>query len=243
MLKFLNTNSSVLNENIFSEKFAGKKVLVLGSGPSVNLVNWQNIEYDCIVTTTFFYLNDTIKSLKNITHVTLSEIIDFNDSRLHDFFKNNPNCTIALEPKLGRPFYSTEIFKKFEEQYRERLVYYNTEIDKKEGAAGRLTFFVMAFNPSELYYVGLDGKSKNHKNDPNNAFRVNIQGDADNYPYEEFVESHINMAKTLYKYSLHNNCKLYNLGEGFEFNCSTPYSQQYFPLNEKIKQKINNENK
>ena len=32
--------------------------------------------------------------------------------------------------------------------------------------------------------------------------------------------------------------KIYNLGEGFEFNCSTPYSKQYFPLSEEIKQII-----
>ena len=238
MLKFLETKSTTISEDIFSKKFTEKKVLVLGSGPSVNLVKWQNLEYDCIVTTTFFYLNDAVRSLKNITHVTLSEIVDFNDSRLHDFFQSNLDCTIALEPKLGRPFYSTEVFKKFEEQYRERLVYYNTEIDKKEGAAGRLTFFVMAFDPSKLYYVGIDGKSNNSSNDPNNAFRSHLKGDADGYSYNEFLDSHITMADVLYKRSLENNCKIYNLGEGFEFNCSTPYSQQYFPLSNKIKNLI-----
>jgi hypothetical protein len=238
MLKFLETKSTILSEDTFTSKFNNKKILVIGSGPSVNLVNWKNIDVDGVVTTTFFYLNDNIRNLKNITHVTLSEIIDFNDYRLHEFFQSNLDCTIALEPKIGRPFYSTDVFKKFEEQYHDRLVYYNTTVDKKEGAGGRLAFFVMAFNPSSLYYVGIDGKSPNPAKDPSNVFRTHVKGDTDNYDYNEFLESHILMAKTLHEYSIGNKCKLYNLGEGFDFNCSTQYSKQHFPLNKKIKQKI-----
>jgi hypothetical protein len=239
MLKFIETKSSVLSENTFADKFAGKRILVLGSGPSVKLTNWQNIHVDSIVTTTFFYLNNDVRLLNNITHITLSEIIDFNDSRLHDFLQRNPECTIALEPKVGRPFYNTDIFLRFQEQYKDRLVFYNTEIDNLEGVAGRLAFFVIAFSPAELFYVGIDGKSNNPINDPPNAFRTNIiDGDNGLHSYEKTMESHHNMADTLYKYSLHNQCKLYNLGEGFEFNCSTLYSKRYFPLTEEIKQII-----
>ena len=64
MLKFLETKSSTLSDNTFSEKFTGKKVLVIGAGPSVNSVYWENIEYDCIVTTTHFYLNDKFRNIK-----------------------------------------------------------------------------------------------------------------------------------------------------------------------------------
>lgn len=238
MLKFLETKSTSINQATFSNKFTGKRVLVVGSGPSVNLVNWRHIQYDCVVTTTFFYLNNEIRNLTNIQHITLSEIVDLADTNLHAFLKKNPECTIALEPKFGRPFYSTDAFRVFEAEYRERLIYYNTIVDKKEGAAGRLCFFVMSFNPAELYYVGIDGKSPTPIEDPQNAFRTHIQGDADGYDYREFLDSHTLMADTLYRYSLQNGCKLYNLGEGFAFNCSTAYSKLHFPLSDTIKEKI-----
>lgn len=241
MLKFLETKSSTLSDNTFSEKFTGKKVLVIGAGPSVNSVSWENIEYDSIVTTTHFYLNDKVRNLKNISHITLSEIIDFKDERLHSFLISNPSCTIAFEPVDGRPFYSSETFRLFEEQYRERLIYYNTTIGKKEGAAGRLTYFVMSFNPSELHYVGIDGKSKDSNKDPMGAFRK-VQGDTDGYSHDEFKDSHMNMADSLYKCSLLNGAKIYNLGEGFDFNCSSDYSKIHFPLTDQIKSKINREN-
>tara|TARA_Y100000593_G_C4286206_1_gene325615 strand:+ start:618 stop:1349 length:732 start_codon:yes stop_codon:yes gene_type:complete len=241
MLKYLESKSSTLTENTFSDKFTGKRVLLLGAGPSTDDVNWENLEYDCVVTTTHFYLNDEVRKLKNITHLTLSEIIDFNHPNLIEFLQNNPDCTLALEPKPGRPFYNTDLWKEFEEKYRDRLVYYNTKIDKFEGVAGRLGFFVMAFNPSELYYVGIDGYSKNFDKQPKNAFRKELTLDADGYleagRYNEFLDSNITFAKTLYEYSKLNKTKLYNLGEGFEYNMSSEISKKFFPLTQDILEK------
>jgi|TARA_R110000744_G_scaffold380138_1_gene499917 hypothetical protein len=239
MLKYLETKSTTLSENTLFNKFKDKKVLVMGSGNSINEVNWEALDYDCIATTTHFYLNDKIRKSKNITHVTLSEIIDFTHPNLIEFLENNPECTLALEPVWGRPFYNSDVWKNFESKYRDRLIYYNTEISKIEGAAGRLTYFVMAFNPSDLYYVGIDGHAKNRDDSPFNAFRPDKK-DHDNglHSYEKFSNSHINMAKVLYEYSKQNKTKLYNLGEGYNYNCSTPYSKEHFPLSKKIKNKI-----
>jgi len=238
MIKYLETNSTTLSSEIFIKKFSGKRILVMGSGPSLNERNWQNIEVDSICTTSFFYLNDEIRSLKNISHITLSEIIDFNDNRLISFLDKNTECTIALEPKPGRPFYNSDVFKRFESKYRERLVYYNTLIDKKEGVAGRLCFFVMTFHPSELYYIGIDGKSKDHKNDPPNAFRTNIVGDTDGYVYEEFLDSHTTFANAIFNESKTNGVKLFNLGEGLHYNLSSNVSVENFSLPQDIRKLI-----
>lgn len=242
MLRFLETNSSTISPDVFIEKFSGKKILVMGSGPSLNDRRWQNLEVDVICTTSFFYLNDEIRNLKNITHITLSEIIDFEDTRFISFLEENPSCTIALEPKAGRPFYNSQTFKNFESKYKERLVFYNTQIDKKEGVAGRLCFFVMSFAPSHLYYIGIDGKSKDSRNDPPNAFRTNIVGDADGYVYEEFLESHKMFANAIYEQSKITETKLFNLGEGLNYNLSSVVSLNNFPLPEEIKTKISKRN-
>ena len=97
----------------------------------------------------------------------------------------------------------------------------------------------MAFNPSDLYYVGIDGHAKNRDDSPFNAFRPDKK-DHDNglHSYEKFFESHMNMAKVLYEYSKSNKTKLYNLGEGLYYNCSTLYSKENFPLNKKITKKL-----
>ena len=237
MLKFLETNSSLITQDTFTNKFTGKKILVMGSGPSVNLINWKKLNYDCIVTTSFFYLNDEIRNLSNIVHVTLTDLVDLEHPNLIEFLDKNPICTIAFEPK-SHPFYENEKYKKFTQKYRDQIIYYNTQYGKKEGVAGRLCYFTIIFSPSDLYYVGIDGKSSNPENDPLNAFRTQLRGDADGYSQNEFVESHLYFANILYQTSLETKTKIYNLGEGFGFNCSTSYSQQYFPLSEEIKQTI-----
>lgn len=237
MLRFLETNSTSISQDTFINKFSDKKVLVMGSGPSVNLVNWKNLDYDCIVTTSFFYLNDEIRNLPNISHVTLTDLVDLEHQNLIEFLDKNPTCTVAFEPK-SHPFYETEKYKKFNQKYKEQIIYYNTQYGKKEGVAGRLCYFIIQFSPTDLYYVGIDGKSPNPENDPQNVFRTQLRGDADGYAQNEFIESHLYFAEILYQTSLQTKTKLYNLGEGFGFNCSTSYSKQYFPLSEEIKQKI-----
>jgi len=237
MLNYLNTNSNVLSETIFQDKFTDKKILVIGSGPSVNLVNWESLDVDGIVTTSFFYLNDKIRNLNNITHITLTDLVELNHPNLITFLDNNPKCTIAFEPK-DHPFYNTDDYHTFTTTYKDRIIYYTTRYGKKEGVAGRVCYFVGMFQPESLYYVGIDGKSHNPHNDPTNAFRSNIRGDADGYPQTEFIESHLYFADNLYNLSIQNGTKIFNLGEGFEFNCSTPYSKEHFPLNEETKKII-----
>jgi len=238
MLKFLETNSTTISQDSFTNKFTGKKVLVMGSGPSVNAVNWKNLDYDCIVTTSFFYLNDEIRNLPNISHVTLTDLVDLEHPNLIEFLAKNPTCTVAFEPK-SHPFYETKKYKDFNQKYKNQIIYYNILHGKKEGVAGRVCYFIILFSPSILYYVGIDGKSLNYQNDPHNAFRTGLRGDADGYTQSEFVDSHLYFANMLYKTSLQTGTKIYNLGEGLEYNCSTPYSQQHFPLSKEIKQIIN----
>jgi ribosomal protein L31 len=144
MLKFLESNSTSISQDTFTEKFANKKILVMGSGPSVNLVNWKNLDIDGIVTTSFFYLNDEIRNLSNITHITLTDIVDLEHPNLIEFIEKNPACTIAFEPK-SHPFYQTEEYKKFVETYKEQIIYYNTQYGKKEGVAGRVCYFIIQF--------------------------------------------------------------------------------------------------
>lgn len=244
MLNFLKVyskeNTQYINEDTFSNKFTNKKILVMGSGPSVNDVNWEKLDYDYIVTTSFFYLNDKIRKLPNITHITLTDLVDLEHPNLIEFIETNPTCTIAFEPKQ-HPFYETKKYKDFNLKYQNKIIYYNTQYGKKEGVAGRVCYFVMQFSPSHLYYIGIDGKSPNSKNDPNNAFRTNLKGDTDGYNQSEFLDSHIYFADILYKTSSQTGTKLYNLGEGYNYNCSTSYSKEHFPLPTEIINKIKNE--
>ena len=71
-----------------------------------------------------------------------------------------------------------------------------------------------------------------------NGGKSNLSPKHARHSYEKVLNDHINFAQVLHKHSKSSNTKLYNLGEGFPYNCSTVYSKQHFPLSEQIKQKI-----
>ena len=85
MLNYLNTNSSVISQDTFVEKFTDKNILVMGACPSVNLVDCRNVGYDYITTTSFFYPNDEFLNMTDITHVTLPDLVDLDHKQLNKF--------------------------------------------------------------------------------------------------------------------------------------------------------------
>ena len=73
LFKYLEGNVNLLLDNI-----QGKKVLVLGSGPSATDIDWLKKDWEVLVTTSIFYLVPEILEQKPI-HVTLSDFVDLRD--------------------------------------------------------------------------------------------------------------------------------------------------------------------
>jgi hypothetical protein len=218
MFNFIKGNTNLLHDNI-----SNKTVLVLGSGPSAREVDWQSYNWDVLVTTSFFYLNETVTSKKPI-HITLSDIVDLNDIRLNNYLDNNPNVTIGFEPK-PHPFYETKSFINFIEKYNSRLVFYNIQ-GGKEGVAGRVCWLVLSCKPSKLLICGIDGVSEDRNNDPQNYFR-NHNGTADLYPYDDYYNSFQIFGEKLYQLGLEMNIPINNLGKNKSYNMITNLSNRY----------------
>ena len=238
ILKTFNTHSNTIKPELFVKKFNGKKILVLGSGPSARDRDWQNLEFDGIVTCNFFYKNDDVRKLKNITHISLGDMVDLSDERLNSFLDDNQNCTISFEPKV-HPFYTSQKYRDFNKKYSERVVFYvvNPITSNMEGTAGRAIYFVVVWQPSDIYYVGIDGSSTTGK-DGVNYFDKNLIGTRDNYDLSRYKKSYVEMANLLYKFNQDYGIKFYNLGEGLEYNMSSEVSEKLFPLTDEIKRRI-----
>ena len=89
------------NYKKFTNQVEGKKVLILGSGPSARDVDWKNVDFDLLLTTSFFYLNNDVVSMKP-RHVSLSKLVDLKNPVLNKFLEDNPDCTVSFEPKIHR---------------------------------------------------------------------------------------------------------------------------------------------
>lgn len=212
MVKNLKGNINLLLENI-----RGKKVLVLGSGPSATEVEWFNHRWDTLVTTSFFYLNSKIIEYKPL-HVTLSDIVDLEDKRLLNYLENNLKCSIGFEPK-NSTFYTSKKYKNFVSKFSDRVLTYYIP-GGKEGVASRTCWLVMEHRPAELIVCGIDGISKDVKKDPPNYFRGHT-GTMDPYSYQTYKQDYTKFSKQLVEYGKNHNIQLTNLGKGKSYNMLT----------------------
>ena len=62
MITYIKSFSNKIADDIFVKKFSDKKILVMGSGPSVNDTNWDKLDVDGIVTCNNFYRNDKVRT-------------------------------------------------------------------------------------------------------------------------------------------------------------------------------------
>lgn len=229
----------------FANNIASKKALVLGSGPSAREINWGSSDWDCLLTTSFFYLNESVLKHKPC-HVSLSKIIDVDNKVLNDYLDSNPDCTISFEPKVERfinsrfdpnnqipletlarvhKFYKSLAFERFYEKYSDRMFFYRC-LGGLEGLAGRLCWLTLNYRPSKLSICGIDGVSLDRKNDPKNYFR-NHTGTMDDYSYEDYQASFEGFAENLYQASKKLEISVENLGSGKPYNMLTRVSEKY----------------
>lgn len=236
--------NSDLPQDFFREKIEGKKILVMGSGPSVDLRNWSNLDFDYIATVSFWYNRPDLLERSDIFFTAYSALVDFSDINLLNYLDTH-DTIIGIEDYKS-VYGETLHFNEFKNRYKNRYVGFqvNNKIPAKYmGIAGRLLFFILNFNPGTLYYVGIDGVSSNPKNDPSNSFRLGlrsntVKGEVGINDVEYIKESYLNMSKEIHKECNDRGISLYNLGEGLPFNMSGEYSKIHYPLTDELKNKI-----
>lgn len=229
-----------LPEDYLKNKIEGKKILVMGSGPSVDLRNWSNLDFDYIATVSFWYNRPDLLERSDIFFTAYSDLIDLSDKNLIKYLDTHD--TIIGFEEADPPFYKSLEFKDFRKKYESRYIDFGIKFRKEEkymGLAGRLLYFILNFNPHTVYYVGLDGISSNPGQDPNNSFRIGYRPEVmlkgfGSKNQGDIFKSHLLMAETLHIESKERNINLYNIGEGLPFNISGEYSKAHYPLTEKI---------
>ena len=189
IINSFNLSYCMSNTTLFLDNIKDKKVLVLGSGPSATEIDWINEDWDVLVTTSYFYLVPEILEQKPI-HITLTNQINLKDERLINYLDDNPHCTIGFENiqffhegGWKAPFNNTTsqkyhdtflLHSEFHNKYKDRIIYYqylNINNSKKIGVGARVCYPVLMGNPKSLSMCGIDGISKNPKEDPPNYFR------------------------------------------------------------------------
>jgi hypothetical protein len=214
-------------------KFKNKKVMIVSGGPSSKEVNWDKIDYDYLWTVNEFYKNEDL-SRKQIDLLYLSSIVDFESQQLVESIENT-------EALLTFPLVTNYIHDKIElsrienltSRFEENSSYNYTRYSSTLGVGYKLIVLAIFSGASEIYTVGNDGfvsENMEHAFDGNKQSPDWYLQYGNRFQDRQFV-IFWEYIKTLQESF---NFKIYNLGEGKDYNISSSITKTHFPLTQDI---------
>jgi len=214
-------------------KFKNKKIMIVSGGPSSKEVSWDKIDYDYLWTVNEFYKNEDL-SRKQIDLLYLSSIVDFESQQLVESIENT-------EALLTFPLVTNYIHDKIElrrienltSRFEENSSYNYTRYSSTLGVGYKLIVLAIFSGASEIYTVGNDGfvsENMEHAFDGNKQSPGWYLQYGDRFQDRQFV-IFWEYIKTLQESF---NFKIYNLGEGKDYNISSSITKTHFPLTQDI---------
>tara|TARA_Y100000310_G_scaffold292227_1_gene320829 strand:- start:98 stop:1027 length:930 start_codon:yes stop_codon:yes gene_type:complete len=207
------------------DRFHNTRILIVGAGPTTNLVDWNPDNYDHIWSCNHFFLNEKVFECKP-SLVTLCEEVSLDNPELLRYIDSNPSCAVGFDQ-----FNSIERIKQSKRFISATNSFFSwTRCQGKIGAITRLISLAVELGATEIHTVGFDGHEKGERCNEerhDHAFepRKKLQG---TYEYNLYLRHFVMFWD--YALWLAKNTKFQNLGEGYSMNMSTDISRQEFPL-------------
>ena len=158
------------------EKYKGKRILVLGAGPSLKerIKDIDLNNYDYIWSCTKFYLSEEIKNI-NLDLFSIGGEVDLNNPDLKKYMEENKNCSYGIEGFV-QPFKTKEQLEAFRDECgADRGFVFHTRYFSKLGAGPRLIAFATALGASQVSILGIDGHplGQTHSFEENKKYKPN----------------------------------------------------------------------
>ena len=130
-------------------------ILILGGGPSTNLVNWQDIKYDNLIACNKFYKNKKILEAKP-SIISLAPFVDlsYKNTDLHDYIQDN-DCLLSFEPEHFKP-QETKQVKEFCKKYLQKTFVFQTRYCSALGIGARQLVLSILLGAKKIYFTGID---------------------------------------------------------------------------------------
>jgi hypothetical protein len=141
--------------NTFLDSFQGKKILIVGGGPSTREFDFSNHNYDSIWSCNHFFLNDTLDKTK-VDLISIAGELDIEDSKFLDYTQRyNPIVCLEIHHKWqGYKFNNYENYMVFHSNFYGKL-----------GICVRQIIMAAFCGAPEIGFVGLDGPKYIKKGD------------------------------------------------------------------------------
>ena len=241
-----------------------KSLLIVCGGPSVNSVQWENLDFDSIWACNHFYKNEKVRNKKLDLAVVHPGVVElFNDKEFIDYVnKNNPIISFEIEQGNIHSIYETtgefcnlnnnltaEIENKT--QAREnpftsplKTNFFHTRYRGQPGLGLRMVIYGICMGFKDIYVIGLDGRSKIETNgnllhafDGSKDIPNWYKKFGDDFQERQFIIFWDYIQELKQKY----NFNIFNLGEGTEHNVLSRLFKESYPLPKNIREALGNE--
>jgi len=193
------------------KKYEGKKILVVGAGPTTNERDWDPEAYDFIFSCNHFFLNAKLKRAK-VDLCLLCDEVQLDGKDFLEYIKTN-------RTSIGFEDYNADInnVRELKGSVDNDIFFCLLRFQGKIGVAPKLIILATLLGAAEVDYVGVDGTPKKYKigGECKHSFQKGKSWTT-NYPYE-LTTSHYSCLKN-YLNKIGRGTKLRNLGAGHEHN-------------------------
>ena len=204
----------IYKNSVDLEKFKGKKILVLGAGPTTNWYDWDASEYDFIFSCNHFFLNKKIQEHK-VDFTFLGSEVDIEREDFIDYVSKN-NTIIGLEDY--QQDMSGEKIKRLKSKGTNDFFVFVTRFQGKIGIGPKLLVLAILLGAKEVHFAGVDGWNKNYKKgEPDQHSFEKNKKITTSYSYD-MIFSHYTCLKKYIQTEIGTNTIVKNLGEGHEQN-------------------------
>jgi hypothetical protein len=146
----------LITRNLPTNCLTGKKVLVIGGGPSTEALTEEIFNsYDATVSCNHFFKNDFLKN-KKVTIALIGDEVDLNDREFIRYIEYNAPA-IGFEHSSSRSHLD---LKDFVERHNKTFLYM-TRYFSRLGYVARGCVLARLLGSNEIHFIGMDGFSKN----------------------------------------------------------------------------------
>lgn len=208
----------IITYNPILEDFQGKKILIVGGGPTTNECEWNDKDYDYIFSCNHFFLHPR---LTNVNFATISPEVNVKSEKFLNYFDNS-NCLFCFDNKDSKDSDIRWLYNRDPN----RVVISLTRKLWKIGATSVLMILTSSFQPREMHVIGMDGAPPHLKGlgfDTKHSFQPGKTSQSIHYSYDKYVKWYGEFWDYLIN-DIGKDIKYKNLGHGHPYNISTKFN-------------------
>ena len=220
------SNSCITSEfatHNFTNIFEGKKLLVVGGGPTTNSVDWDPSIYDHIISCHHFFLHPKLSKI-NVSLAAISPEVDIRREEFTSYYDSFN--TIFM---INNHDTKDSVINTLRDRDAKRLAIMEQRVRFKIGQGPHLLILATLFNPLSIDFFGIDGYPPDTKvgDSACHAFEKGKIATGTKHKYEVYLEQFRQLWGYLFNVGKHITYR--NLGYGHNYNISSQFISEYIP--------------